>query len=61
MGINAGKSSNHSVLTYLGQVVSHRPNFVALMHASNDVGILTPKRPTETRDPASRWFWTKPG
>lgn len=41
--INAGKSGNHtmhSVLNYLGKVVPRKPQYVVLMHALNDIGIL---------------------
>lgn len=41
--INAGKSGNHtmhSVLNYLGKVTPRKPQYVVLMHATNDLGIL---------------------
>lgn len=42
-GINSGKSGNHtlhSIVNYIGKVAERQPRFVALMHATNDIGIL---------------------
>lgn len=43
-GINAGKSGNnvlHSLLLLIGKVVPLKPDFVVLMHATNDIGVLS--------------------
>ncbi len=42
-GINAGKSGNNTMLSLLatiGKVVERKPDFVVLMHATNDIGVL---------------------
>lgn len=42
-GINAGKSGNSTMLSLLatvGKVLPRRPDFVVLMHATNDIGVL---------------------
>ncbi|MEM8743149.1 MAG: SGNH/GDSL hydrolase family protein [Pseudomonadota bacterium] len=43
-GLNAGRSGNntmHSLLLMLGKVVPQRPDAVVLMHAANDLGVLS--------------------
>ncbi len=42
-GVNAGKSGNNAMLSLLatiGKVLERRPDFVVLMHATNDIGVL---------------------
>lgn len=43
-GINAARSGNstmHSLLLFLGKIVPIKPDFAVLMHATNDIGVLT--------------------
>lgn len=52
-GINAARSGNngmHSLLLLLGKVIAIRPDYVVLMHAANDIGVLS----QET-------YWKQPG
>ena len=42
-GLNAGKSGNNTMLSLLaiiGKVLPRRPDYVVLMHATNDIGVL---------------------
>ncbi len=42
-GVNAGKSGNNTMLSLLatiGKVLPRKPDFVVLMHATNDIGVL---------------------
>ncbi len=43
-GLNAGRSGNntmHSLLLMLGKVIPHKPDVVVLMHAANDLAVLS--------------------
>ncbi len=43
-GINAARSGNstmHSLLLFLGKIAPLKPDFAVLMHATNDIGVLT--------------------
>lgn len=43
-GINAARSGNstmHSLLLFLGKIAPIKPDFAVLMHATNDIGVLT--------------------
>lgn len=43
-GVNAARSGNstmHSLLLFLGKIAPIKPDFAVLMHATNDIGVLT--------------------
>jgi len=52
-GINAGKSGNNTMLSLLatiGKVLPRRPDYVVLMHNTNDLGVLSTHRTYWTED-----------